>query len=224
MTELAIKNICIVEDEPDLVEALTEYLEISDYNVTSYGSAEEFFKEWTSEFKGLYLIDWNLPGEPGTKIVKEIRAKNKFSPIFMMSAFSKNEEIVTGLKAGADDYITKPYSMEELLVRVNNANLKMNNLEQAVDSSIFKLLPKAAAFLKDGQTYNLTHREFVLFQKLYQEAGKPISREDLITCFAKDEKMTIRNVDVHIFSLRKKIKLADLHIETVWGHGYKLNL
>lgn len=224
MGELAIRNICIVEDEPDLVEALTEYLEIYDYKVVSYNSAEEFYNGQDPNFRGLYLIDWNLPGEPGIKIIEKIRAENKFSPIFMISAFTKNDEIVTGLKAGADDYITKPYSMEELLVRVDNATRKLNDLELVVDNSTFKLLPEAGAFIKDNKTYNLTHREFVIFQKLYLDANNPVSRDDLIESFAKEEKMTIRNVDVHVFSLRKKIKLADLHIETVWGHGYKLNL
>lgn len=224
MSEVAIRNICIVEDEPELVEALTEYLELSDYSVISFNSAEEFFENSDPNFRGLYLIDWNLPGEPGIKIVEEIRSKNKFSPIFMISAFTKNEEIVTGLKAGADDYITKPYSMEELLVRVNNATIKLNSIESEVDSSNFKLLPEAATFIKDGKTYNLTHREFIIFHKLHEEKNNPVSREELIECFAKEEKMTIRNVDVHVFSLRKKIKEANLHIETVWGHGYKLNL
>lgn len=222
MGEQAIKDICIIEDEQDLVEALTEYLELSGYNVVSYNSAEEFFDNSNPNFLGLYLVDWNLPGLPGIKIVEKIRSENKFSPIFMVSAFSKNDEIITGLKSGADDYITKPYSMEELLVRVNNAVVKLAHIETETDDAGIKLLPEAAAFIVDGKTVNLTHREFILFQKLFENSDNAISREDLIESFAKEEKMTIRNVDVHIFSLRKKIKLVDLHIETVWGHGYKL--
>ena len=223
MINSAVKNICIVEDEPDLVEALSEYLELSGYKVVSFGSAEEFFEDTNPKFNGIYLIDWNLPGAPGTKIVEAIRGENKFSPIFMISAFSKSEEIVTGLKSGADDYITKPYKLEELLIRVNNASAKLGHIESGTDDSGLKLLPEAAAFIKDGAAYNLTHREYIIFQKLFEDLGEAVSRDQLIECFAKEEKMTIRNVDVHVFSLRKKIKKADLQIETVWGHGYKLN-
>lgn len=223
MSELIVKNICVIEDEPDLVEALTEYLQLADYNVVSFSSAEAFFENSDPDFKGLYLVDWNLPGAPGTKIVEKIREKNKFSPIFMISAFSKSEEIITGLKAGADDYITKPYSMEELLVKVNNATAKFNHIEVGTSEEGVKLLSEAAAIVVDGQAINLTHREFVIFEKLFEERENPVTRDELITCFAKEEKMTIRNVDVHVFSLRKKIKQAGLHIETVWGLGYKLN-
>lgn len=222
MAESKIKDICIVEDEPDLVEALTEYLEMADYNVTSFYSAEEFFEKSDPKYNGLYLVDWNLPGEPGIKIVESIRENNKFAPIFMISAFSKTEEIVIGLKAGADDYITKPYSMEELLVRVNNAATKLSHIEVETNDDGIKLLPEAAAIISDGQAINLTRREFIIFQKLFQERDTPVTREQLIECFVKDEKMTMRNVDVHVFSLRKKIKSANLIIETVWGLGYKL--
>lgn len=215
-------NICIIEDEVDIAEALTEYLENANYNVVSYLSAEDFYEESSDDFRGLYLVDWNLPGEPGINIIKRIRDKDKFSPVFMVSAFSKNEDIIRGLKAGADDYITKPFNLEELLLRVNNATSKLGHIESEINLDRIQLLPEAAAFIKDNKTVNLTVREYVIFEKLFQELNSAISREDLIKCFKNDDKMTVRNIDVHIFSLRKKVKEVELQIETVWGLGYKL--
>lgn len=216
------RSICIIEDEIDIVEALTIFLESSDYKVYSYNSAEEFYANKEDDFKGLYLIDWNLPGEQGINIVSKIRADDKFSPIFMVSAYNKKEDIIEGLKCGADDYITKPFNLNELLARIDNAQVKFSEVSNATSVEGIKLLPTACAFIKDTQTVSLTSREFIIFEKLYNETGEPVSREMLIECFKKEDKMTVRNIDVHIFSLRKKIKVVDLLIETVWGMGYKL--
>jgi two-component system alkaline phosphatase synthesis response regulator PhoP len=215
-------NICIIEDEKDIVDALTTFLEAQNFTVISFNNAEEFYSHVPRDFNGLYLVDWNLPGEPGINIISKIRESNKFSPIFMVSAYTKNEEILTGLKAGADDYITKPFSLEELLARIENAQQKLSFIGDEVSSSSFKLLPEATAFIKEGKTVNLTQREFIIFNKLHEELGQAVTRDELILCFKNDEKMTVRNIDVHVFSLRKKIKEVEFFIDTVWGKGYKL--
>lgn len=215
-------RICIIEDEPEIVEALTTYLQGANYQVDSFGSAEDFFAGIDPDFSGLYLVDWNLPGEPGINIVSKIRESDKYSPIFMVSAYSQNEDIVMGLKAGADDYIAKPFSLEQLLARIENAQRKFGHIKSQISEEGLKLLPEAAAFIKDGQTVNLTRREFKIFDRLYSKRGEPVTRDELITCFDKDEKMTVRNIDVHVFSLRKKIKPVEIFIDTVWGKGYKL--
>ncbi len=219
---MELGRICIIEDEKDIVEALTTFLEAQNYSVISFNNAEDFHKNIKKDFKGLYIVDWNLPGDPGIKIIEKIRETDKYSPIFMVSAYTKNEEIVTGLKAGADDYITKPFSLEELLARIENAQAKFRHLNEELVSTDFQLLPEACAFIKKGKTVTLTRREYIIFEKLYNELSQAVTREELIECFKNDEKMTVRNIDVHVFSLRKKIKQADLYIDTVWGEGYKL--
>ena len=215
-------SICIIEDEVDIAEALKVFLESSNYEVQCFESAEEFYEKRDEDFRGLFLVDWNLPGEPGTKIVSKIRLEDKFSPIFIISAYNKKEDIVQGLEHGADDYITKPFNLDELLVRINNAQRKFKSFQSEFNPDEIKLIPEVGAFTKGEQTINLTTREYIIFEKLYNEIENPVSREMLIECFAKDDKMTVRNIDVHIFSLRKKIKTVDLKIETVWGLGYKL--
>ena len=220
-----INKICIIEDEVDIVETMTLYFESEGYDAISFNSAEEFYKSAPDNFKGLYLVDWNLPGEPGINIITNIRVKDKVSPIFMVSAFAKNEDIVEGLKRGADDYITKPFSFDTLIVKVENSLSKLSIVSRDFNSSDeMRLLPSAKSFMKDGNTVNLTQREYIIFSHLYENLGQASSRQNLIDQFDSGDKMTERNIDVHVFSLRKKIKPVDLVVETVWGTGYKLSV
>lgn len=218
------KNVVIIEDEKEIVEAIKFVLEKNDFQVFGYGSAEEFFstKNWPSQC--VYLVDWNLPGIKGIDIIKTIRLNDKISPIFMVSAYNSKDQIVEGLKCGADDYITKPFNFEELLVRVSNAHTKYNHLQDNLMNVGIKLIPEAHSVIKDGATVNLTSREYVIFQHLFKKQTVPSSREELIGQFEKDMEMTERNIDVHIFSLRKKMSKLNIGIETVWGTGYKIVL
>lgn len=220
--EPSLNRVCIIEDEPEINEALKTYLESASYDVESFFSAEQFYAGIDPKFRGVFLVDWNLPGEPGINIVSKIREKDKFSPIFMVSAYTQNEDILMGLRAGADDYIAKPFSLEQLLAKVANANRKLEQIQTNIHDEGLRLLPEASSFIKDGKTISLTRREYIIFEKLFTHQGQPITRDELILCFDKDEKMTVRNIDVHVFSLRKKIKHVDLVVETVWGKGYKL--
>lgn len=216
------KAICIIEDEVDIAESVKTFMEASGYTVHTFNSAEEYFDNPLENFVGVYLIDWNLPGRSGLEVVKEIRVEDKISPIFVISANSQRQDILEGLKSGADDYITKPFSFPELAAKVDNASAKFQVVLNRSELDDFRLLPEAKAFMKEGKTVNLTSREFVIFEYLVNKSGEPVTRDDLITCFANDEKMTNRNIDVHIFSLRKKLRAVDMQIETVWGKGYKL--
>tara|TARA_Y100001936_G_scaffold251998_1_gene309995 strand:- start:356 stop:1048 length:693 start_codon:yes stop_codon:yes gene_type:complete len=216
------KSICVIEDEQDIRESVKEFFECNDYEVFDYSSAEDFYEnKITEDFCGVYLLDWTLPGDSGIDIVKRIRTHDKISPIFILSAKSSREEVLEGLTAGADDYMTKPFSFDELAVRVDNAAAKFELLLQQNQLEDFRMLPEANAFIKNGKTVNLTSREFIIFEYLVNNTGQPVTRDLLIECFS-GEKMTNRNVDVHVFSLRKKLKEVSMHIETVWGKGYKL--
>lgn len=218
------KTIVIIEDERDILDGLKQLLERTGFEVFGYYSAEEFFSGKERPEHCVYLFDWNLPGIKGIDIVKTIRSKDKISPIFMMSANNKPDQIIEGLQAGADDYVTKPFNYDELLVRLENAFNKMNNLQDNLMNVGMKLIPEAHSVMKDGVTVNLTAREFVIFQHLYQHPNQPATREELINQFDRDMDMTTRNIDVHVFSLRKKMNKIQVGIETVWGTGYKINL
>ncbi len=216
------KTILIIEDEHEILDALKYLLEKNGFNVHGFVSAEEFFYFKERPDHCVYLIDWNLPGIKGIDIVKTIRLKDKLSGIFMMSAYSKPDQIIEGLQSGADDYITKPFNYDELLVRVENAYSKVHSLQENLMNVGLKLIPEAHSVIKEGVTVNLTSREFVIFNHLYKNQSAASTREELINQFEKDMEMTARNIDVHIFSLRKKMSKVSIAIETVWGTGYKI--
>ena len=217
-----VKNICVIEDEVDIAESIKIYFEASDFSVVLFQNAEDFYQDLPKNFKGIYLVDWNLPGAQGIDIIKKIREEDKISPVFMVSAFSSQDQIIEGLTSGADDYITKPFSLEELNVRVTNSLRKFSIVDSHISTDKIKLLPEANSFIIEGKTISLTAREFSLFTALLENEGKPVSRDQLVEKLSVDEKITARNIDVHVFSLRKKIKAANLLIETVWGKGYKI--
>lgn len=218
------KNIVIIEDESAIVESLGFLFEKNDFTVSSFVSAEEYFSSPNRPEHCVYLIDWNLPGIKGIDIIRTIRLKDKISPIFMMSAYNESDQIIEGLQSGADDYITKPFNYDELMVRINNAYSKVSNLQDNLMNVGLKFIPEAHSVMKDGVTVNLTSREFIIFNHLYKNQGTPSTREELINQFDKDMDMTARNIDVHIFSLRKKMSKVSINIETVWGTGYKVVL
>jgi two-component system alkaline phosphatase synthesis response regulator PhoP len=142
----------------------------------------------------------------------------------MISAYNSPNQIIEGLQSGADDYLTKPFNYDELLIRVANAHNKVSHLKDNLINVGLKLIPEAHTVMKDGVTVSLTSREFIIFQHLFRNQKNPSTREELIAQFDKDMEMTSRNIDVHVFSLRKKMSKVQIEIETVWGTGYKLVL
>ena len=213
--------VTIIEDEQEIGESLSIFLRRKNFEVKHYLSAEEFFSDRDAATDCIYLVDWNLPGIKGIDIIRTIRTRDKFSPIFMVSANSQSQDILQGLKAGADDYLTKPFDFDALAVRIENAWSKLTSLEGNLMTHGVKLIPEANSVMKNGVTVSLTAREFVIFEHLYK-IGDTVSREDLIARFDIKEKMTVRNIDVHIFFLRKKLAKLNMAIITVWGAGYKL--
>jgi two-component system alkaline phosphatase synthesis response regulator PhoP len=216
------KLVVIIEDEKDIIESISFVLKKNGFEVMSFLSGEEFFSEKQRPQHCVYLVDWNLPGVKGVDIIKSIRLHDKVSPVFMVSAYSKSEQIIEGLQSGADDYITKPFNFDELLVRVGNAHEKVSSLKENLINVGLKLFAETHSVMKDGVTVGLTSREFIIFQHLNKNHDVPSTREELINQFENDTEMTARNIDVHIFALRKKLNKVNIGIETVWGTGYKI--
>lgn len=215
------KKIVILEDEKEIIDSLKYMLEKYGFDVVAYETAESFFIHFQASFC-IYLIDWNLPGIKGIDVVRTIRSKDKFSPIFMISANSNNDYIIEGLKSGADDYLVKPFNYDALFIKLMNTYSKVSSLYQESFNVGVKLIPEANSVVKDGVTVNLTAREFIIFQYLFNKPSVACSREELLTQFDQDVEMAIRNIDVHVFSLRKKMNKVAISIETIWGTGYRL--
>jgi DNA-binding response OmpR family regulator len=219
----SVDKVIIIEDEKEIGETLKYLLEKNEFNVDFYQSAEDFFLAKKFHSTCVYIIDSNLPGIQGMDVVRTIRSKDKLSPIFIISGNIKGQDISEGLACGADDYLPKPFNTDHLLQKVRNSVHKTNIFLENLMNVGIKLIPEANSVLRDGITVNLTSREFSIVDKLLKSTGKIVTREELVSDF-DDSEVTVRTIDVHVSSLRKKLEKVHLVIDTVRGKGYKIQL
>jgi len=215
------KYVCIVQGKISDKDLLVASLNSEGFSVEVF-SSEEFNRSKPEGFKGLYIIDLDLIGRAGVEIISEIRKKDYISPIFVISSNEVSEDKIKCLSQGADDYIIKSNLFDEVILKANNTLNKLYLLKTTEPwSEEVRLLPEANSFIKNTKAVSLTNREYIIFSHLYKNLGQAVSRQELIEQFS-DESMTERNIDVHIFSLRKKVKSVEATIGTVWGTGYKM--
>ncbi len=221
------KRILIVEDEIDIAELLKAQLMSKGLNATAVhtGNSAKEIIEKNADYD-LFLIDWMLPSLSGIELCNLIRSqkKTKDVPIIMVTALTQADNIIQGLDAGADDYITKPFDMDVLLARVR-AQLRRRDLKQQTKS--FKYhdlsinLESCAAYVKDKEL-PLTHTEFQILTSLAKKPGCVFTREQLITeIIGSDVHVTPRTIDTHMAGLRKKLGEYSTVIKTIRGIGYR---
>jgi len=154
-------------------------------------------------------------------LVKMIRKSDPLIPIFMLTASDAKEQVIAGIEAGADDYITKPCHLTELLARLNNA-IKKHTYYNNKDTNL-KMLSEGKVVMYKGASVSLTSREFSIFRELFLNEGQPVDRDKLLSSIEPDSsEMIKRNVDVHVFSLRRKLASINVEVKTVRGIGYQL--
>ena len=219
---IGVRDIYIIGDKIGAKQSLLDSFTKSGFTVKTFINSKEFYANKSNDFKGLYIIDWDLSDEPGIEIVSNIRKKDQLSSIFMFSDYTEIEDRLEALNRGADDYFIKPVNVDEIFLKARNGFKRLSLFNNVESTQEIRLLPEASSFIRANKTVSLTKREFIIFNHLYSQLDKPVSRGNLISQFS-EEKMTDRNIDVHIFSLRKKIKAAEVIINTVWGMGYKLS-
>ncbi|WP_244833242.1 response regulator transcription factor [Clostridium sp. BJN0001] len=231
---MAKEKILIVDDEENIVELLRFNLENSEYNVFSAGDGIEALKIANQEKPDLILLDLMLPGIDGLDVCKEIK-KNPDTintGIIMITAKSEELDKVLGLELGADDYITKPFSVRELLARVKavlrrKSPIQKSDINGIFENSYLKVDFERHEVFKDGKKIDLTLKEFELLAMLIRNKGKILKREVLLDKIWGYEYIgETRTVDVHIRYLRKKIEKDDKNpkfIETIRGVGYRFN-
>ena len=215
-------NIALVEDEKDLNNLIRTYLEKEGYNVTSYYSGESAIKDSDKDYH-LWILDIMLGDDiSGYDIIKKIRENNKDIPVIFTSARDKDLDKIIGLELGSDDYITKPYSPKELVLRVNNIIRRVYTKErQKITYKDYIIdLDKRMAFL-DDEDIGLTTLEFDLLYMFVTNKEKSFSRDDILNnIWGENYFGTDRVVDDLIRRLRKKMPLLD--INTIYGYGYRL--
>ena len=215
-------NLALVEAEKDLNDLIKTYLEKEGYNVTSYYNGDTAIKDCNKDYH-LWILDIMLGDDiSGYDIIKKIREDNNDVPVIFTSARDKDLDKIIGLELGSDDYITKPYSPKELVLRVNNIIRRVYTKErQKITYKDYIIdLDKRMAFQGD-EDLNLTTLEFDLLYMFVTNKEKSFSRDDILNnIWGENYFGTDRVVDDLIRRLRKKMPLLD--INTIYGYGYRL--
>ncbi len=217
------KVICIVEDEPDLNELVKRYLEKEQYEVRSYLTFDEAHMHTSDDDVHLWILDIMLEDKSGFDLIEEIRFHDKDVPVIFMSARDKEFDRIIGLEKGSDDYITKPFSPKELVLRVNNImrrTYKEEDIKITVDG--YELDEKRRVVLdKHGNVIDLTTKEFELLMMFVKDRGTAFSREQILEQVWQENYFgSDRVVDDTMRRLRKK--MPNLTIHTMYGFGYRL--
>ena len=225
------KKILIVDDEEHILELIKFNLEKNGFEVLSSDNGEDCISILESNSVDLLVLDLMLPGMDGIDVCKEIRKIDKFNnlPIIMLTAKGEETDRILGLELGADDYITKPFSVRELVARIK-AVLRRTDAKGIDKQKILKLKGITLDTEKhevtvDGNLVDLTLKEFELLKMLIENRGKVLSRNTLLDdIWGFDYFGETRTVDVHIRHLRKKIGDDETgeYIETIRGVGYKM--
>jgi DNA-binding response OmpR family regulator len=224
-------HILIIEDEPAMQLGLKDNLEFENYQVDVANEGETGLQKIKSGQHDLILLDVMLPKISGFDICKAARAAGIKTPIILLTARGEEIDKVLGLELGADDYITKPFSVRELLARIKamlRRNQTTSSTNQSSLTSIGRLQIDFKAFLaKDGdQEIKLSHKEFELLGYLHENRNKVVSRYDILEkVWGYEEQITTRTVDNFIARLRQKVESnveQPKVILTVHGSGYKM--
>lgn len=219
-------KILLAEDEPSLGQIIKESLETRNFEVILCTDGDMAYKEFKKEKPLLLVLDVMMPKKDGFTLASEIRKEDTQIPIIFLTAKSQTSDVVEGFTIGGNDYLKKPFSMEELIVRIN-ALLKRkreeNDIgEQAIGKFNFDLKKQTLTF--KSKTQNLTHREAHLLFHLIKNKNQVLERSFILKkLWGEDDFFNARSMDVFITKLRKKLKEdSSIQILNVRGYGYKL--
>jgi DNA-binding response OmpR family regulator len=223
-------RILVVEDEPAISDAVSYALREAGYEVDAVGDGTDALEQARTRRYDLMVLDLLLPGVPGMEVCTRLRAEQNDLPIVMLTALDAEHDRVEGLDTGADDYVTKPFSVAEVVSRVRS-HLRRRELDRSRSSSVVSVgalrldVARHSASI-DGKPLLLTRSEFRLVALLASEPGKPFTRERLIRhLWESDFVGDRRAIDVHVSNLRRKLEQdprKPRRLLTVRGVGYKL--
>jgi len=223
-------KVLIVEDDPNLGQILSEYLKIKGFDTTLCKDGEEGLHTYNHGLFDLCILDIMMPKKDGFTLAQDIRTKDKNIPIIFLTAKSMKEDTIKGLKIGADDYMTKPFSMEELLLRIQAVMRRVGESnsenQQATEFQVGKYTfnSNKQHLEENGTITKLTTKEAGLLKMLVLNKNKTLQRNiALKKVWGDDSYFNARSMDVYITKLRKLLKGDDsLEIMTVHGEGFKL--
>jgi DNA-binding response OmpR family regulator len=225
----APKTILLVEDDPSLTLGLVDALEFEGFRVLHAARGAEAIEQARKQAPDCIILDLMLPDLNGYQVCEQIRRSDARTPILMLTARSQEADKIRGLDAGADDYVTKPFSVGELVARLRailrrTARDTSGDLPFAIGDCTID--PVAHTLTRAGVSEPLSFYEAELLKLLFERKGQPVSRDDILRrVWGIDANPTNRTVDNFVVKLRKKIEVEPAqprHILTVYGLGYKL--
>ena len=217
-------HILVVDDDDRIRTLIRQYLEKSDYRVTAAASPASARKLFATLDFDLAILDIMMPGESGLDLLQAMRKAGLKTPVLLLTARGETSDRIEGLKAGADDYLPKPFEPEELSLRIA-AILRRTHIEpepEDIEMSGLVFNARRGELSHGDQRVRLTEAELQLLTMLAARAGEPVSREELAS---RSPGSTERSIDVQVTRLRRKIEpdpKMPLHIQTVRGIGYRL--
>ncbi|MDR6552901.1 response regulator transcription factor [Paenibacillus qinlingensis] len=229
------QKILVIEDEPTLARLLSYNLSQEGYDTKVIDHGGDGLQEALQQSYDLLILDIMLPGLSGFEVLAKLRQKGNRTPVIILTARNAEDEVVQGLKHGADDYITKPFGVAELLARVaavlrrtqsdETASDIAKSNEKVIQAGELRIYPEKYEVVLNGESIPLRPKEFEVLLYLVQRPGVVVTRDDLMNIvWGFDYIGGQRTVDVHVSSLRKKLEMnqQSVQIDSIRGVGYKL--
>ena len=219
------KKILVVDDEPSILELIEYNLESNNYQVTTAKDGQEAFDKVSGQTFDLMLLDQMLPKMSGIEVLKKMRKSDNLTPVIFLTAVDSEDNKIEGLISGADDYVTKPFSIKELLARIE---VVLRRTSSENKSKSFQLNTDVKGLILDGKEISLTKKEYELLEFLIRNKGIVVSREQIFdNVWGINSNSQMRMVDIQISHLRDKIEQDTKNpqiIKTVHGFGYILEV
>lgn len=222
------RRVLVIEDEPDIARGLRDALEFEQFDVSTCASGREGIKVLRERGADLVILDLMLPDINGFTVCEDIRQSHPVVPIIMLTARSQETDKIRGLEAGADDYVTKPFSVGELIARINAIFRRLHRTasDEIVTIGQATIDLRRHELVRNRKTMALSFYEVEILRLLYERAGEPVSREEILEkIWGVSGYGSSRSVDNFVVKLRKKIEAdasSPRHIVTIYGTGYKL--
>jgi DNA-binding response OmpR family regulator len=219
-------KVLYVEDEVFLAKIVSETLQVRGYDVILENDGGKALEQFTKEKPDVCVLDIMLPNKDGFAIADEIRDRDTLVPIIFLSAKSQTSDVVNGFKTGANDYIRKPFSIEELIVRIENVLKRKTPPSQELEEvpiGNYTFNMKRQSLNHSSEQRKLSYRESELLKLLYENRDKIVARSEILTLlWGSDSFFNSRNLDVYITKLRGYLKLdPSIEIITIKGIGYR---
>lgn len=218
----------IIEDEVEICEFLVSQFNESGFEAIGLGCSDNVMETVVNFIPDVILLDQMMPGKSGKEVVREIRSNARFSetPIMMVTGLDGETDKVAALELGADDYVTKPFSVKEVIARakalIRRSQSTHRSQQQKIEVNGLTVDLTAHKVVRNGAEVPLTLTEFKILVELLKQSGQVLTRDRLREKALGNLNVTDRTIDVHMASLRKKLDTMGDQIETVRGVGYRL--